>query len=251
MNKTRALTHVISLCGALTAVLIVYAVLHSTGIYSFTSRETEGLNTLILLLGSIYAVMFAFVIFVIWGQFTEVEALSVRESSALNELLRFGAFMNPDAQHALRRTVTEYSKLVSQAEWSALGNGQKSVEAERAFNTLLKAVVQMSPSTSLEDTMHKRLIEISSDASECRDERIAKSLTRIPPTLLLLVRGMASAIFLLVLLYPFHHGIIGGGCLAVVGAVLFFADVVMRDTDNPFDGLCNITPRAFEELTSA
>ena len=35
----------------------------------------------------------------------------MRESSALNELLRFGTFMNPDAQHALRRTVTEYSKL--------------------------------------------------------------------------------------------------------------------------------------------
>ena len=82
MNKTRALTHVISLCGALTAVLIVYAVLHSTGIYSFTSRETEGLNTLILLLGSIYAVMFAFVIFVIWGQFSEVEALCAREQCA-------------------------------------------------------------------------------------------------------------------------------------------------------------------------
>jgi hypothetical protein len=57
----------------LLATMGVYALLRGTGLYAFTEHEREGLNTLILLIGSIYAVMFAFVIFVIWGQFTDVQ----------------------------------------------------------------------------------------------------------------------------------------------------------------------------------
>ncbi len=52
---------------------VAYVVVHESGADRFIAGDTEGLNVLITLIGSIYAVVFAFVIFVIWGQFTEVE----------------------------------------------------------------------------------------------------------------------------------------------------------------------------------
>jgi hypothetical protein len=54
-----------------------------------TAPDVEGLVSLISLIGGIYAVVFAFVIFVIWGQFTGVEDATVRECSLLKDLLRF------------------------------------------------------------------------------------------------------------------------------------------------------------------
>ncbi len=66
-----------------------YRLWHGSGPHEITAGEAEGLNTLILLIGSIYAVIFAFVIFVIWGQFTDVENFMMRECNSLNELLRF------------------------------------------------------------------------------------------------------------------------------------------------------------------
>jgi hypothetical protein len=56
-----------------------YWLLRGTSFSEITARDGEGLNTLILLLGSIYAVMYAFVIYVIWGQFTDVEKFVMRE----------------------------------------------------------------------------------------------------------------------------------------------------------------------------
>jgi hypothetical protein len=71
----------VRLAGLLVLAAAAYWVLRQTPLYEFTGRERDGLGTVILLIGNIYAVMFAFVIFVIWGQFTEVENFVMREGT--------------------------------------------------------------------------------------------------------------------------------------------------------------------------
>jgi hypothetical protein len=222
--------------------------LHRTSLYEFTARETEGLNTLILLMGSIYAVMFAFVIFVIWGQFTDVENLVMRECSSLKDLCRFSDYMSADARQSIRRAVADYANRALKFEWHALGERRKDRQTEAAFSDLVNAVVRASPANATEEAVHNRLIDIARKAGELRDDRIAKSLTRIPPTLLRLVSTMAGALLLLVFVFPFHHWAAGACCFSLLAVVLFFANLVMTDTDNPFEGVCNVSPRAFSEL---
>ena len=68
MNWQELSKHALRFVALLVAAAVAYWLLRATGLYEFTARDREGLNTLILLIGNIYAVMFAFVIFVIWGQ---------------------------------------------------------------------------------------------------------------------------------------------------------------------------------------
>ena len=95
MNQTAVTRELLRLGLALFAILIVYTILRTTGLYELTGHETEGLNTLILLVGSIYAVILAFAIFVIWGQVTEVENCVMRECNSLNDLLRYSEYVTP------------------------------------------------------------------------------------------------------------------------------------------------------------
>jgi hypothetical protein len=113
------------------------------------------------------------------------------------------------------------------------------------MNTVIRAV----PTNPAEEQMHARLIDIVRRAGEHRDDRIAKSLTQIPPTLVRLVNGMALALLLLVFVYPFHRGLIGFSCFVLLTGVLFGANIVMMDMDNPFKGLHNVSPEAFLNLT--
>jgi hypothetical protein len=113
------------------------------------------------------------------------------------------------------------------------------------MNTVIRAV----PANAPEEQMQARLIDIARRAGEHRDDRIAKSLTQIPPTLVRLVNAMAIALLLLVFVYPFHSGPIGFACFALFAGVLFGANVVMMDLDNPFRGLHNVSPEAFSDLT--
>src|SRR5450631_2426666 len=109
----------------LVAAAVLYCLWHRSGLHETTAAEAEGIGTLILLIGSIYAVMFAFVIYVIWGQFTDVENFMMRECKSLNELLRFGDFLNADGARTVRHRVADYVHRVVKSEWVALSERRR------------------------------------------------------------------------------------------------------------------------------
>lgn len=225
----------------LAAVVFVYVIAHSVGLHEFTAREVEGLNTLILLVGSIYAVILAFAIFVIWGQFNDVENSILRECTSLNDIRRFSAYLPADAAHTIGRNISDYVQQVIRFEWTALGEGREDKRADQLFNELVDAVVAATPENS-------RLIDMARRAGEHREERVARSLTRMPPTLLYFVNTIAAVLALFVFAYPFHHALTGVICFVLVAFVLSLADLVMKDMDNPLQGLWNVSSHPFSEL---
>ena len=230
--------------------LIIFAYWLGTGpaLLKFTAQDAEGLNTLILLLGSIYAVMYAFVIYVIWGQFTDVETFVMRECSSLDDLLRFSRYVNADLSRSIRRTVAEYSHLVIESEWRELAKRERDPATENCYTALMTIVIRGVPVTAQEQGIQERLIDIVRQAGEHRDERITKSLTRIPPTLVQLVNAISTALLMLVFVYPFHHRLVGAACLTLLAAVLVLANIVMTDLDNPVEGAYNVNSEAFSRL---
>jgi hypothetical protein len=232
----------------LAAAAFLYGLWHGSGWHDATADEAEGIGTLILLIGSIYAVMFAFVVYVIWGQFTDVENFMMRECKSLHELLRFAEFLNPEAARSIRRTVAEYVKRVVKSEWVALGERRRDKSSEEAFSELLDAVLLIVPANPQESAVHQRLIDIAREAGEHRDERLTKSLTQIPATLIHLVHTMEIGLLLLVFFYPFHYWVAGMCCFLLVAVILSLANLVMTDTDNPFKGVYNVSPKPFMDL---
>jgi uncharacterized membrane protein len=66
--------------------------------------------------------------------------------------------------------------------------------------------------------------------------------------LIYLVHTLAAALALLMFFYPFHHWVAGMCCFLLVAVILFLANLVMTDTDNPFKGVYNVSPNAFSDL---
>src|ERR1035438_3517221 len=130
---------------ALAVALALYGCLRWAGFYEFTSRDAEGLATLTQLLGDIYAVLLAFTIFVIWGQFTEVENCVIRECNSLDELLRFSRYLNSDDAANVRRAVKAYRGQVLDHEWQALGDGRRDMRTEELFVQLINVGVETKP----------------------------------------------------------------------------------------------------------
>jgi hypothetical protein len=232
----------------LAAALLAYAGLRQAGFYDFTAGEAEGLNVLIQLIGGIYAVLLAFTIFVIWGQFNDVENCVIRECNVLSDLLRFSNYLNVEAASTIRKAMAAYTHHVLKYGWQALGDGKRDRPAEEFFNHFMNAVAQSVPENEAEQVFKIRLLDMAHKASECREERVAKSLTRIPPTLAGLVNTIAFVLLLLIFVYPFHHWVAGGVCFMVVAFVLFLANFVMTDTDNPLKGVWNVSPQPFGDL---
>jgi Protein of unknown function (DUF4239) len=248
MNSTEISRQLLARGLLFVAAVVIYGFSRGAWLAALPASDAEGLNTLILLLGSIYAVMYAFVIYVIWGQFTDVERFVMRECYSLNDLMRFSYYVNPDASRAIRRAVADYSEAVLQSEWQALSERQKDFGTEKCFTNLMTTVIRIPDATAEEETMRQRLIDIAREAGEHRDERITKSLTRIPSTLMGFVHALSVALALLVFVYPFHHPLYGLACFALVFAILILANMVMTDLDNPFSGIYNATAEPFTRL---
>jgi hypothetical protein len=48
--------------------------------------------------------------------------------------------------------------------------------------------------------------------------------------------------------YPFHSEAVGILCYCLLTVILFFSNLVMTDTDNPFDGIFNVSSEPFSDL---
>jgi VIT1/CCC1 family predicted Fe2+/Mn2+ transporter len=135
-------------------------------------------------------------------------------------------------------------------EWPALGEGRTDKQANELFVEILAGVVEAKPATEAQKLIHARLLEMAQQTASYRGERVAKSLTRMPPTLSGLVQSIAAVLLLLVFAYPFQDEITGALCLVLVSVVLFLANFVMTDTDNPIRGVWNVSPKPFAVLAS-
>jgi hypothetical protein len=248
MSWTVPYERIIKPASRLVGALVLYGILRQAGFYNFTAREAEGLNVLIQLVGDIYAVLLAFAIFVIWGQFTEVENCVIREADSLADLLRLGAYLNAEDRATIRRSMAAYAHQVLQYEWQSLGGGERDDQADELFSRFLNTVVEVTPGSEAERLTHSQLLHLAQKAREYHDERVAKTLTRIPPTLAGLVNTIAGVLLLLLFVYPFHHWLAGVSCFIIVAVVLFLANFVMMDTDNPLKGVWNVSPQPFSDL---
>jgi hypothetical protein len=204
--------------------LTLYGCLRWAGFYEFASRDAEGLATFTQLLGDIYAVLLAFTIFVIWGQFTEVENCVIRECNSFD-----------------RGQVLDH-------EWQALGDGRRDKRTEELFVQLIGVVVETAPSNEAEQAIHIRLLDMVQRTGDRRDERVAKSLTRMPPTLAALVNTVAGVLVLSIFVYPFRYWVAGALCLTLAACVIWLANLVMMDNDNPLKGIWNVSPQPFADL---
>jgi hypothetical protein len=242
LEKTTQLAFRLGIAG------VIYVVLSMLGFHHFFANDAEALRELTQITGEIYAVLLAFVVFVIWGQFNEVDNFVIQEANALDDLMCFCAFLPADTASSIRTALQRYLERAVSYEWAELAKGKRDKEAEDVFARLFRAVTEMDPQNPREQTLYARLLDLLDRAGTNRDQRIAKSLSRMPPTLIGLVRILATVLLFLVFVYPVSHWIVGLAIFIALSFVLFVAEFVVMDTDNPLKGVWNVKPQPFVDL---
>jgi VIT1/CCC1 family predicted Fe2+/Mn2+ transporter len=79
-------------------------------------------------------------------------------------------------------------------------------------------------------------------------DELGKAAKRSRPATLSGLVKFIAAVLLLIVVYPFHQEFAGAACVVIAALVLFVADFVMSDTDNPLKGVWNVRPDAFTEV---
>ena len=230
--------------------VVLYLVLRVAGFHKLFENDAEGIGALLQIIGTLYSVVYAFAIYVIWGQFTSVESEIQKESGALKDLLLFSQRLKETVREPIVRAVKIYARGVAETEWSALAASAGTDKTDKLFSAVISSVTEVKPEDDTERILYQRLLEIANQASAHRDERLALSVKRMPQTVLVFVTLTASMVLLLLFFFPFRNVALGLVAIAITTMLLFFAHFVLTDLDNPFEGTWNVGSEPFAELVT-
>jgi hypothetical protein len=228
----------------------LYLVLRLAGFHKLFENDAEGIGALLQIIGTLYSVVYAFAIYVIWGQFASVENEILKESGALKDLLVFSQRLKESVREPIVRAVKIYARAVAESEWSALAAGEETEKTDKLFVAVIFSVTDVKPEDDNERILYQQLLDIAKQASSHRDERLALSAKRMPGTLLVFVTLTASMILFLLFFFPFRNVGMGLVSVAITTMLLYFANFVLTDLDNPFEGTWNVGSEPFAELVT-
>jgi hypothetical protein len=204
--------------------------------------EIHGIAAYLAVLGGLYSITIAFLIYVVWGQFNEVQSGLSSEASALEDLCRVAGFLSErDPARRIREMARQYLKSTAGDEPQRLAVGETSVTAERGLNDLCQTVRAVEVKTEKDKLMYSELLQALRRVLAMRDQRLNVSATRIPDTLwnvvLFASLVLLGGFFVLGLRsVPLALAVVA----AVTGTIVFLVSVI-KDIDNPFRGVWNVS----------
>jgi hypothetical protein len=227
----------------------VYYGVHAWARLEIASEAVAMLGAFLELVGAIYSVLAAFVIYVVWEQFNALDKLTVREGSLVAEVPRLASLLGPDGVEHRRRiaTATKTYLEAAAAEWEDMAALRERPAAVKALDAIEARVGEANASSTAPVAIVTRLTDAVAAVRECRGARMAAAKHRMPATLGQLLRLLSLLLLAAFLPMPVGHPWLGIVAFAALAGVLAMIRAIVWDMDHPFVGVWRVRTAPFEE----
>lgn len=189
-------------------------------------------------LGTIYAVLLAFVVIVVWQQFNDARSAVEREANEVLDLFRTANGFSEPARGELQRQLQTYVSAVLEREWAAMARDENGVfeEVWSVFDRIAEVLHRCDPEAEREISLYCEALSRLNDLSDVRAVRLSTSRMKIPLALWILL--YIGAVVTVGSMYLFAvssftvHAIMTGALAGAVSHVLY----VIADLDDAFAG---------------
>ena len=235
------LSLVVSMLSSFVGLVLVRCVAPASWLHANNEVAGNYLQTL----GTIYAVLLAFVVFVVWQQHNETRCAVEKEANELSDLYRIIQAL--PATQRVQDCIQAYGRIVVDEEWEAMARGSWSEKAEQALEQIWQVLRELEPPSGRDATLYSEALAKFNDLSDGRSHRLFCSLLRLPPSLwlLLLTNGglVIGSMWIFGLESFSAHALMTVALAGSIGFILF----LVADLDNPFWGSWRVGPDAFKQ----
>ena len=211
---------------------------------SWLHANNEVAGNYLQTVGTIYAVLLAFVVFVVWQQHNDTRSAVESEANELTDFCRIIRALL--GTQPVRDAIQKYGKVVVDEEWLDMARGCWSKKAEQTLEEIWHALQAIEPRSKREEALYAEAMARFNDLSDARSRRLHCSLLRLPPSLwvLLLTNGglVVGSMWIFGLESFSAHALM---TVALAGSIAFILFLI-ADLDNPFWGSWRIRPDAFQ-----
>jgi|GEM_PF-458780 len=202
-------------------------------------------------LGTIYAVLLAFVVFVVWSQFNDARSYVEREANELLDLFRTSKRLPAERRAAIQSYIGKYVGVVLEREWPAMAksdNSQAFEEGGAILDQLWDVLHDFEPNTTCHAALHSEILSRFNDLSDVRTNRLTSGQLRIPLALKILI--YTGAVLTVGSMYLFSlqnwvvHALMTGAMAGALSHILY----LIHDLDNCFAGDWQVPRSAFQRV---
>lgn len=201
-------------------------------------------------LGTVYAVLLAFVVFVVWSQFNEVRTLIDREANEAQDLHRTVGGL-PDAVRAhVQSAVSRYVHAVLHDEWPAMDHCHEARfdGASRVLEDAWRRLCAFEPETEVQRALYGEALQRFNDLSDARTLRRSAASMRIPLALRMLLYTGAAVLVASMYLFDVPGFRVHAMITAALAGSLSHLLYIVEDLDRPFGGDWQVPRDSWERL---
>jgi len=233
-------------CGTMLISILGLAIVRRFVDLDWLKRHLDIASYFFLMIGTLYAVLIAFAIYVVWTQFQDAGANLEHEVNAVADLSRMAAGL-PEPQHTMiRNALLDYVHAVIEDEFPAMAEGRESPRTWEAIQKLMDVYSNGSVSSAKEQVYMGESLKHLNDLANYRRIRLFTSRGTVPPLLWYLLFG-GGAVLIAFTYFFGHESIVWQAAMtAALTATLSFSLYLIVAYNGPYDGTTRISPAPYE-----
>jgi hypothetical protein len=198
--------------------------------------------------GGIYAVLLAFVVYVVWGQFNEARGYLDREATALVDLHRTASALPSRSRAAIQSGLRAYVDAVLRDEWPAMAARDEAAidRVAEQLEQVWLAIHACRPMNDCQHTVYAEVLGRFNQVTDLRTSRLSAARARIPLAMtILLYTGailVVGSVYLLAIDRLWLHALVTAAMAGAISHILY----LIRDLDHAFAGDLQVDKAPFE-----
>lgn len=199
-----------------------------------------------LMIGTLYAVLIAFAIFVVWTSFQDAGSNLEREVNAVADLSRMAAGLPEPQRSNVRAALVNYIHAVVEDEFPAMADGRESQRTWEAVQRLMDQFTAEPVTDAKSQVYTAESLKYLNELSNYRRIRLFTSRGTVPQLLWYLL--FLGGAVLIAFTYFFGHESVGwqGAMTAALAGTLAFSLYLIVAFNGPFDGTTRISPAPYD-----
>jgi hypothetical protein len=210
-------------------------------------RQHEVASFFFLMIGTLYAVLIAFAIFVVWTNFQDAGTNLEHEANEVADLSRMAMTMPEPMRSNVRGALADYIHAVTEDEFPAMAENRSSPRTWQAVESLWTIYANAEPTTLKMQANYAESLKHLNDLSNYRRTRLFTMRGTVPSMLWYLL--YFGGIVLIIFTYFFgHESILSQGVMtAAFAGILAFSLFLIFSYDSPFSGTARISPAPLQQ----
>lgn len=202
-------------------------------------------GTVFQLAGVLYAVLVAFVVVVVWEQFSEAEDASGQEATAVADLLRDSAALPPESRAAIEQNLIAYTRTVVDVEFPKMHRGESVEEQSDELFRVWETYLTIQPETRNEIAFFDHAIVRLNDLGAARKMRVSTGESSVPGELWILLVGGGGVMMAFTFLFGTRDLVVHSLAVGLTSALLAFVLYLIFALEHPYVGDLSVEPTAF------